>query len=173
MMASQEASEAGLEVQREGSSLLAAGQPILSNLPADTASRAESGGAVLSFRSPTGHTSSQDLCLGQVWLPCTGHKSWRSAASYRWTAGLAPPLPRLHRPRPYCAPLQLSCQRFLALAKSSLYWMSPMYGASAEEVPRETQFLLLSLPGAEEAFALLLPLIDASGRFRCSLRPPR
>lgn len=66
--------------------------------------------------------------------------------------------------------MQLSCERFLALAKSSLYWMSPMYGATASEVPRETQFLLLQLPGG--TFALLLPLIDA-GAFRATLRPPR
>lgn len=45
-----------------------------------------------------------------------------------------------------------------------------MYGAVASEVPRETQFLLLQLPGG--AFALLLPLIDA-GAFRSTLRPPR
>ncbi|GAB4819326.1 hypothetical protein N2152v2_006372 [Parachlorella kessleri] len=64
---------------------------------------------------------------------------------------------------------QLSCERFLALAKSSLYWMSPLFGTSAADVPRETQFLLLSLPGG--ACALLLPLID-SGRFRATLRPP-
>ena len=65
--------------------------------------------------------------------------------------------------------MQLNCERFLALSKSSLYWMSPLFGTTAADVPRETQFLLLSLPGG--ACALLLPLID-SGKFRATLRPP-
>ncbi|KAL4420352.1 hypothetical protein ABPG77_006159 [Micractinium sp. CCAP 211/92] len=36
-------------------------------------------------------------------------------------------------------------RRFLALAKTSLWWMSPRWGASALQVPVETQFLLLEL----------------------------
>ncbi|PRW33710.1 raffinose synthase isoform B [Chlorella sorokiniana] len=53
---------------------------------------------------------------------------------------------------------QLRCRRFLALPKTSLYWMSPRWGSTAQQVP--------------PTYALLLPLID-SGRFRATLRPPR
>ncbi|KAI7843001.1 hypothetical protein COHA_003334 [Chlorella ohadii] len=46
-----------------------------------------------------------------------------------------------------CALGQLRCRRFLALPKTSLYWMSPRWGTTAEQVPVETQFLLLELEG--------------------------
>ncbi|KAL4419946.1 hypothetical protein ABPG75_007044 [Micractinium tetrahymenae] len=36
-------------------------------------------------------------------------------------------------------------RRFLALSKTSLWWMSPRWGAAALQVPVETQFLLLEL----------------------------
>ncbi len=35
--------------------------------------------------------------------------------------------------------LQLRCRRFLALPKTSLYWMSPRWGATAEQVPVRCQ----------------------------------
>ncbi len=49
--------------------------------------------------------------------------------------------------------------------------MAPEWGASADQLPHETQFLLLQLsPGGP--YAILLPLID-SAKFRATLRPPR
>ena len=41
--------------------------------------------------------------------------------------------------------VQLRCRRFLALSRAKLYWMVPQWGASAEQVPVETQLLLLEL----------------------------
>lgn len=54
------------------------------------------------------------------------------------TVDLRPPpsLPRLPaRCRHTPTLLQLRCRRFLALPKTSLYWMSPRWGAAAEQVP--------------------------------------
>ncbi|KAK9915311.1 hypothetical protein WJX75_007444 [Coccomyxa subellipsoidea] len=66
---------------------------------------------------------------------------------------------------------QLACDRFLACARIKIYWMAPEWGASADQLPHETQFLLLQLsPGGP--YAILLPLID-SAKFRATLRPPR
>jgi hypothetical protein len=81
--------------------------------------------------------------------------------------------------------------RLLALARTSLWWMTPAWGAAAADVPPETQFLLVEVrrpPGALDSssdsadgeegaaaagpvYALLLPLIDA-GAFRATLGPP-
>lgn len=43
------------------------------------------------------------------------------------------PLPACPPPR-HPAP-QLRCRRFLALPKTSLYWMSPRWGSTAEQLP--------------------------------------
>jgi hypothetical protein len=71
--------------------------------------------------------------------------------------------------------------RLLALGRTSLWWMTPAWGAAAADVPPETQFLLVEVRGAldgEESaaaagpvYALFLPLIDA-GAFRATLGPP-
>ena len=66
---------------------------------------------------------------------------------------------------------QLECSRFLALGRTSLWWMTPQWGCRGEDVPGETQFLLLELAGGG-GYALLLPLLDA-GTFRATLQPPR
>ena len=49
--------------------------------------------------------------------------------------------------------------------------MSPEYGSKAQDLPPETQFVLLEL-STKGPYAVLLPLID-SGKFRATLRPPR
>lgn len=48
---------------------------------------------------------------------------------------------------PAAAPCsQLRCRRFLALARAKLYWMVPCWGGpTAEQLPVETQLLLLEL----------------------------
>ena len=64
---------------------------------------------------------------------------------------------------------QLTARRFMALGRTSLWWMSPAWGTpSTHPVPGETQFLLLQL--ADGTCALMLPLLDA-GKFRATLRP--
>ncbi|KAL4457908.1 hypothetical protein ABPG75_012773 [Micractinium tetrahymenae] len=65
---------------------------------------------------------------------------------------------------------KLHCRRFLALARCKLYWMSPAWGASPQEVPVETQLLLFELKDGS-GYGLLAPLIDKDS-FRASLRPP-
>ena len=60
--------------------------------------------------------------------------------------------------------------RFLAGARSKLWWMFPAWGASGAAVPPETQFLLVEL--APGVFAALTPLIDG-GAFRGTLRAAR
>ncbi|KAL4442956.1 hypothetical protein ABPG77_008447 [Micractinium sp. CCAP 211/92] len=64
---------------------------------------------------------------------------------------------------------KLCASRFLALGRTSLWWCTPAWGTSAEQVPEETQFLLLELAGGRGGYALLLPLIDG-GAFRATLR---
>jgi raffinose synthase len=71
----------------------------------------------------------------------------------------------------------LRCKRLLACARVKLWWMQPSWGSRGEDVPPETQFLLLEL-GPEGPYAIILPLIcDApapDGRdgaaFRATLR---
>lgn len=66
---------------------------------------------------------------------------------------------------------QVKFTRFLAAARKKLWWMTPEWGTQSDDLPPETQFLLLEL---EESgpYAILLPLID-SNTFRGTLRPPR
>jgi len=65
---------------------------------------------------------------------------------------------------------QLHCHQLLACARCKLWWMTPEWGSSAEDVPPETQFLLTEV---EEGgpYAIILPLISQS-TFRGTLRPP-
>ena len=60
----------------------------------------------------------------------------------------------------------LRCERFLAAARVTRYWMGPAWGRAACDVPHDTQFLLLEL--APDVHVLLLPLLDEQG-FRASL----
>ncbi|BDA43643.1 probable galactinol-sucrose galactosyltransferase 2 [Coccomyxa sp. Obi] len=66
---------------------------------------------------------------------------------------------------------RLACSRFLACARIKIYWMTPEWGSRADELPPETQFLLLQL-SPTGPYAILLPLIDCA-KFRATLRPPR
>lgn len=71
----------------------------------------------------------------------------------------------------------MSCQHLTLvpyvvwLTGISRYWMGPRVGAGADDVPFDTQFMLLELDSdddtAEQEYALLLPLIDNG--FRASL----
>ena len=88
----------------------------------------------------------------------------------------------------------LSCERFLALARCKLWWMTPEWGSVGGELPPETQFLLLDLgpkcaprptlsspapSPASHRYALLLPLLPegqpavsgGGAAFRATLRP--
>ncbi|PRW56188.1 raffinose synthase [Chlorella sorokiniana] len=66
---------------------------------------------------------------------------------------------------------RLRCRRFLALARAKLYWMVPCCGGpAAEQLPVETQLLLLELE--DGSYGLLAPLIERDA-FRASIRPPR
>ena len=60
----------------------------------------------------------------------------------------------------------LGCTRLLAAARTKRWWMGPCFGNDASAVPPETQFVLLEL--ADDAYALLLPLV--SGSMRATLR---
>lgn len=61
---------------------------------------------------------------------------------------------------------KLTCERFLAASRIKRWWMGPTHGTCGGEVPSETQFLLLQL--ADDAYAVLLPLVD--GDMRTCLR---
>lgn len=59
----------------------------------------------------------------------------------------ATPLHRASPAAPPCVFLQLrGCHRFLALSKTSLWWMSPRFGSTADPVPASAASLLLPLP---------------------------
>jgi len=62
---------------------------------------------------------------------------------------------------------KLVCNKFLALSRTKLWWMNPTWGSRSDDVPPETQFLLLRLSqgdSEDEKYALILPII--SGPFR-------
>jgi len=71
----------------------------------------------------------------------------------------------------------LRCKRFLACARVKLWWMQPHWGTRGEDVPPETQFLLLEL-GQDGPYAIIMPLLCDSPAadggddvtFRASLR---
>jgi len=66
----------------------------------------------------------------------------------------------------------LRCKRLLACARVKLWWMQPSWGSKGEDVPPETQFLLLEL-GPEGPYAVLLPLLcptPGGPVFRATLR---
>lgn len=60
----------------------------------------------------------------------------------------------------------MTCTKFVALSRCSLWWQCPCWGHCARQVPLETQFLLLKL--SDGSNALLLPLI-INGMFRATL----
>lgn len=71
----------------------------------------------------------------------------------------------------------LNVSRFLALGRTSLWWMTPAWGTISSDIPAETQFLLAELTPAQHpdlkstAYIVMLPLIDSSsgGKFRATL----
>eukprot|EP00961_Rhodomonas_salina_P261368 3532360-Rhodomonas_salina.1 len=67
---------------------------------------------------------------------------------------------------------KLYCNKFVALSLEKQWWMHPSWGNSANDVPAETQLLLMRLshPGdstANEAYLIILPLLNDT--FRSSL----
>ena len=65
-----------------------------------------------------------------------------------------------------CSLGSLHCERLLAAARVTRYWMGPAFGSKACDIPHDTQFLLLELE-RDAKFAVLLPLID--DRMRATL----
>jgi Raffinose synthase or seed imbibition protein Sip1 len=61
----------------------------------------------------------------------------------------------------------MTCHKLLAAARLTRYWMGPKFGKNAEDIPVETQFLLLELkePGDLSSngvpqYAIMMPLVD-------------
>jgi len=50
----------------------------------------------------------------------------------------------------------MACTKFVASARCKLWWMTPAWGSSGEDVPAETQFLLMELEDGA-GFACALP----------------
>jgi hypothetical protein len=76
---------------------------------------------------------------------------------------------------------KLQCSAFLAGARQKLWWMVPSWGKSTEDIPNETQFLLVRMSEplsdqtrrdddteSQETFALILSMV--SGPYRSSFR---
>mmetsp|Transcript_10037 Transcript_10037/g.17789 ORF Transcript_10037/g.17789 Transcript_10037/m.17789 type:complete len:1055 (-) Transcript_10037:2199-5363(-) len=68
----------------------------------------------------------------------------------------------------------VNCQRFLAGARLTRYWMGPKFGTHPHEIPYDTQFLLVELEEEDDnedetapRYALFLPLVD--GGYRATL----
>jgi len=59
-----------------------------------------------------------------------------------------------------------SCHRLLACARLTRYWMGPAFASDVNNVPLDTQFLLVEIKEGGP-YALMLPLLD--GDFRASL----
>ena len=74
------------------------------------------------------------------------------------------------REEPSPRPPSPSPLSFVACARNKIYWMTPEWGATAADLPFETQFLLADL-GDGQGLAALLPLVAARA-FRGTLRPP-
>jgi len=60
----------------------------------------------------------------------------------------------------------VSCRRLLACSRITRYWMGPKVGTGAQDVPFDTQFLLVEVE-RDGPYALLLPLVENG--FRASL----
>jgi hypothetical protein len=60
----------------------------------------------------------------------------------------------------------VTCNRLLACSRLTRYWMGPAFGTKANDLPLDTQFLLLEV-SKDGPYAIILPLVDAG--FRASL----
>eukprot|EP00961_Rhodomonas_salina_P050231 674692-Rhodomonas_salina.3 len=71
----------------------------------------------------------------------------------------------------------LNCDRFLAVCRQKLWWVIPVWGSKSDEIPAETQFLLVRIDNKskgdykQEKYALILPLL--SNNFRSCLESTR
>eukprot|EP00892_Ulva_mutabilis_P009614 jgi/Ulvmu1/7024/UM033_0083.1 len=65
---------------------------------------------------------------------------------------------------------QVNCTRWMACARNKLWWMTPEWGTSMDQLPTETQFLLLEHED-HNAYSIMLPLI--CGDFRATLKADR
>lgn len=82
------------------------------------------------------------------------------------------PGPRLQASLGRWAPAQTGL-RWMAGARCKLWWMTPAWGAAADPIPTETQFLLArcelgDVPDVEAPFVFFLPLV--TGSFRSTLQ---
>ena len=107
---------------------------------------AASSGAIVGLQCACEPASFLEAAVGRVRLQCghcLGEKSQLLFAKCALPPHVPPPAP------PACSTrlvAQLCCRRFLALARAKLYWMVPCWGGpGAEQVPVETQLLLLEL----------------------------
>lgn len=72
----------------------------------------------------------------------------------------------------------VGCQRLVACARLNRYWMGPVFGTNAKDIPHDTQFLLVQVSGytgdgifidnEQELYALVLPMVH--GGFRCTIQ---
>lgn len=60
-------------------------------------------------------------------------------------------------------------ERFVACYRFEPFWMLPAFGSREEEIPRETQYILVKR--SDGTFLLIVPLV--AGVFRCTLRGRR
>ena len=164
--------QAAVEVlSRDGDLVTSSGAVILQGLAAGVSVAAGSDGlAILGVRSATGAASLFNCPVGKVRL-----EQDLPDRDVVYSVTCADPcfqccLPPAAQYCPGCRCVQLASKRFLALARTSIWWMGPAWGSRPAEIPGETQFLLLELEG--DCYGLMLPLIH-DNKFRGSLRKPR
>ena len=163
-----------LPLEVRGGQLQTPGGPtaLLTGLPGGLRVRQEEAGTlVLGMASSTGPAALADFPLGQVRRHRCSRRALRAAPlgvalpALRLLAlsqsGQPAHLPTLSSSLPLHLPVQLRCRRFLALPKTSLYWMSPRFGATAAQVP--VRSLLPSPPLPSPPLLLFLTTAAARG----------
>lgn len=200
------------EVQQHDDRLVtSSGAALLEGMAREVRVRLEGTAAVLGLNAPGGEpVAAAERCLGKVGAAWIGRHVQLSCHACRFpsawgmhrckTTSAAPLMSPTHvLPQRPVTP-QLKASRFLALGRTSLWWMTPAWGSSTQQVgcrlaracqverppcqcthalpinqtpqiPEETQCLLVELEGGA-GYALLLPLIDG-GTFRATLRPAK
>ena len=58
--------------------------------------------------------------------------------------------------------------RFVSCARCKLWWMTPAWGVATDQIPAETQFLVLELDAGKAGYVVLVPMISPEG-FRVTL----